>query len=756
MRQLFLLLVFACLHLAPAYGSVSFEATRAGAVQTNPPGVSLTLSVAGGRTVFHRGEVLPLTAAFGASVPGRYDLNTDPGSRDLQWNSDVFHCDAPGAADPLRVYYDREFGMSYSGPGPRFEPLTGKPVTIGYTLNEWLRFDVPGHYRVYLTSGRVVNAAKRHEGLLFQGRSVTSNAVEFTVLPDDPAWDAQTLQSALPLFNADGSDYRTQEARTAAVRTVRFLGTLDAGRAMLTRYESFSEYESLNSAAYYQTRLGLFGFPDLAFVIAEMQRRLADPRFPVFSFFLYDLAQVQFLAAYTQTVPPYVPNNPARDKERQDLLRQRMKAMADFSDQDRLALVAAAPAKLGRAKALSAFTLLQNGYRNRHTPAQRELARSLVLVFDDLTPDEQYSLLDESGYWPDIRGPQMLPLLRRLCAAPQQDHSMALRHLVELSPAEGRRLLLAEIQSLTPRVDLPTLCSLPDRTLPGLDTTLAVNLENSLQQKQGDSSVEARLVERYATAAIVPRVKAGYCYVGCDVEADLLAYFLRTDPAYGAAQLKHALARRKDVGCYRYVLGAVAALHYGPEVERLAVLHLHDPDPQTAADAAKTLGAYGSPAAEAPLWARMREWHRQWAGKAAQIEPTDNPASETWELEYALTQALATAPDWALTAPQLQALKALCVTSGGRQNIESLMQDWSTPVGIAYDEGNLWRVAQYGQMVSLAALETKLAQFPAGTRFRLSSSTVPDGTSAAQVRKQLQTFLARHQMFLEAEPLEHS
>lgn len=112
----------ACLGL-PAHADAAFDAARAGAVAASPAGVSVTLTVAGGKTVFHRGEIIPLTAAFAASVPGRYDLNTDPGSRDLLWNSDAFYCDSPNATDPLRVYYDHEFGMGYSGPGPRFEPL---------------------------------------------------------------------------------------------------------------------------------------------------------------------------------------------------------------------------------------------------------------------------------------------------------------------------------------------------------------------------------------------------------------------------------------------------------------------------------------------------------------------------------------------------------------------------------------------------------------------------------------------------------
>lgn len=129
----------------------------------------------------------------------------------------MFRCDSLAAADPLRVSYDHEFGQVFEEAGPRFGSLMAKPVSITFTLNEWLRFDTPGRYRVFLTSRRVVDTAKRHDALMFQGHAVTSNAVEFTVLPDDPAWDAETLKSALPLYDRVSNDYQTQVYVSAVV-----------------------------------------------------------------------------------------------------------------------------------------------------------------------------------------------------------------------------------------------------------------------------------------------------------------------------------------------------------------------------------------------------------------------------------------------------------------------------------------------------------------------------------------------------------
>ena len=207
---------------------------------------------------------------------------------------------------------------------------------------------------------------------------------------------------------------------------------------------------------------------------------------------------------------------------------------------------------------------------------------------------------------------------------------------------------------------------------------------------------------------------------------------------------------RAGYGCSRYVLGSVAALHYGPEVERLAIAHLHDPDLEAAADAAKTLGAYGSPAAEAPLWARMREWHRQWARR-----DVDSVADQV-ELEYALTFALTSSPHWLLNAGQLKTLAALCVSPAAKQNMEAFVRNWTNPVVIFYGgERDQWVLVQYDSLSTLAALEAKLAQFPHGTRFRLSPVNFPDAASQAQAFARLKPFLENHGMFLALEPFPH-
>ena len=64
-----------------------------------------------------------------------------------------------------------------------------------------------------------------------------------------------------------------------------------------------------------------------------------------------------------------------------------------------------------------------------------------------------------------------------------------------------------------------------------------------------------------------------------------------------------------------------------------------------------------------------------------------------------------------------------------------------------------WSVVQYEHLASLAALESKLAQFPRGTRFRLSAWTLPSWGQQRQALKQLKSFLEKRRMQTDTEPL---
>jgi len=726
----------------------------------NPPGIHLGLRVKGGRTRFHIGEVIPLEAAFSDSAPGGYRVNIDPGNRDLPWSSDAFVVDLPAEApDPLAPLYDGSHGMGYDGPGPQWRELSGAPVAVSLDLNQWRRFDRPGIYRLYLTCARIASRKRDEHGIALDGPPVTSDILQIEILPDDPAWAVQTLQQALPLFT-EARSANNQEARMAASRVLRFLGTPEAERAILNRYATLSQFDFWNSRVYYEGRLGLFGSGHRDVVAQAMQAKIDDPDFPIAEYFLYDLAQLQTLIAYSEPMPPYPQADPAKAVIWRKTVAARQAAQQAFLQAARAHLQQVIGAKRGLAHARSLMTLAEPYSASRESRQRRQaVAADLVAAFDELPSDQQSALLQDTA-WPEIRTPRLLPAIRRLYESPtatestytaEEQRGLALRRLLDLVPVEGRHLLLTEIQRPHLRLPVEILMALPDTRLPQLDSALVTNLEND--RDDNEIGKIAVLIQRYASSSIVDRVRAVYETSpgrwACAIQAPLLAYLLRADPGYGAAAVRKALAARQETGCYRTLLSDIAAPsgaaspYLPPALQTIAIEALDDPDPAVRSDAAKTLGAHGSPAAEAVLWQHLRKWvrtHRE-AQKAAYLS-SDTP-------EGSIAQALATAPAWLIDRRQMAELRRLCdivVPPGAmeRSGAPQIYADTTT----AHGKQESWRVEQY-QMTSRTALKDKLAQFPRGTTFRLMvDPTWSADRQNAALFTDLTTFLQKRGMHL--------
>jgi hypothetical protein len=165
-------------------------------------------------------------------------------------------------------------------------------------------------------------------------------------------------------------------------------------------------------------------------------------------------------------------------------------------------------------------------------------------------------------------------------------------------------------------------------------------------------------------------------------------------------------------------------LHASQDLEKLAIEFLDDPDPEVVIDAAAMLGQNGSGGAEEALWRRFEKWHQEWNGREQELKvdyPDDNPIRIQTSVEQALRMALSNSPAWLADSKKLESLKRLCVTQNERQQVDQLIQRWSSGIEIRFAPAeNEWgnaEVAQYN-LPSLSALKKKLAQFPKGRVFK--------------------------------------
>ncbi|HLM56941.1 MAG TPA: hypothetical protein VK422_12555, partial [Pyrinomonadaceae bacterium] len=436
-------LISACAAVS-GQGRDSFEGRRRAAARSNPPGVGFAVRLKGGQTRFHPGEVIALELAFSSDAPGAYQLDNASYDRGGRLEIDDFHLDPEdGTADPLEDYFGSGL-FGFMGGGLRAYPeLEAKPYVVNAELNERVRFERPGRYRLYVTSHRVAPLRRREE----DGETlVTSNVVEFEILPADPAWSKRALAEAVRVLDSKGAGANHR----AACRVLRFLNT-EAATRELARH--FREDESPGGCER-EFNFGLLATPHRALAVSEMERRLVAPDHPVTTEFLRTLA---FLSLLQQQgfapLPPYVPGDEARTELFTKEYERRRAAYKTTLDGYVRRLALAVFAKEGRARALSLDALL---WMRDHAPRrggeagqdEKLLKDALAAVFAELPVRDQAQLLEYQ--WDVVATPAMLPALRRLYQSPPKGDDrlpgLALRRLYELAPEEGRRLVLEELR----------------------------------------------------------------------------------------------------------------------------------------------------------------------------------------------------------------------------------------------------------------------------------------------------------------------
>jgi hypothetical protein len=736
-------------------------APAASALSRNPEGLSFTIRFKDNKTQFRQGEIVRIEMAFASSLPRTYILNAASYDRSGRLEIDDYHVTPEdGIVDPLKDY--SESGLfGFMGGGLYTTPeLESKPYRITAELNEWVRFDKPGKYRLSVTTDRV-SKLKPDGSRAFNSPSlaVVSNTIEFEIIAPDKAWSKQKLTEAITRLNATDKS----EEQRAACRTLRFMNSVASAREMMRRFRGTdagcdSEYS-----------FGLIASPHRALVVKEMESLMAAPEHPVSGSFLHTLSLLRYLLEHPEPPPSYPQGDAEKRKLWQDEMQARRAAYEQLLTGYLEQLGSVVSRKQKGALAISLNTLFE--YRRDATQGRdasrsdEQLSSALLNVFADLPGDKQYAILNYR--WKQIGNQAWLPLLRRIYEKPpprdsdtREMRDIALRRIYELAPDEARSIIIKEIRSGRPRVSAAALEILPEKTLPELDETLAAQLEHLNADDEYDTlGSYATLVERYATDAIFPRVKAAFenriGKLACAVQTPLLAYFLRVDIAFGLEALKQALAARKDTGCYRSELANVAQLYWHPEMEQLALAHLDDRNAEVIAQAATVLGEHGSAASEQFLWDAMERWHERYNGRESQLRADmkkNDALVDPSMVESYLLRAVGAARAWLTDAQGLKKLRELCVTEQGQQQAAQMLDQWGTNIVITFsleDDGvESASIAQY-QLPTLAALKDKLAQFPRGTTFTWNP-IYGEGKAGARVFTELQAYLNEHGMKLES------
>lgn len=692
----------------PRAGAATFAAMQREGLAENPTGVAFTIAFVAGQQQFFHGEPIQVELCFTSSCARTYRLDAARYDRRGRLDLDEYRVD-PGehVVDPLRDYFEHEAVICG---GISSMPVLGEqPQRMVFELNEWCRFDAPGHYRLFVRSRRI----QREDGDGVTTATTTSNILEFTIVAIDPTTGSRTVDAALATLR----DARDDRAHRAA-RTLRFLGTEEAAAAMV---DHFAEDDIKHEIMF-----GLIASPHRAAIVQRMEARLIVEDAAISALYIDTLA---LLRSWLDAAPGRTGRAAARPR--------RAAAIDEYAARLAGALASKRPA----ARAVAIETLLQIAWQ---LPAERApswfaaATTALPLVFAGLPAATQSNLLVYR--WRQLAGPALRPVLARLLNDPRSSPDLrttALKRLFELDPAAARPHILAAIGSTDPLrfgvLAMEALGALPDETLPELDDALARRLE-AASFGPNELTLAARLVARYATPAIAARVEAVWTRVrdhhAVAPCAALLAYLLRVDPALGEREARRQLASAHRRS--RELLSAAAGLHCGPALEGVLLEMLDDAAPEAVSAAATALGQHGSAAVEPRLWARLTRWHTRWQGRADELRGgliEASPDHSERHIEGALAHAIANGRAWLTDGDALERLARLLVTPHPTRTVERLRREWRAKelkIGLHRSDTGALRIslAQY-TLDSLEQLDAKLAQFPRGSAFVCKADTDP-------------------------------
>jgi hypothetical protein len=260
----------------------------------------------------------------------------------------------------------------------------------------------------------------------------------------------------------------------------------------------------------------------------------------------------------------------------------------------------------------------------------------------------------------------------------ERTREYVLKDVNAISLEEGQKLLAVAIEEPHATLRARDVSDLSMTPSPELDTLLIAKLEGRRTEEMESA---APLVGRYASPAILERVRAVYEVEReawpCNIEAGLLAYFLRVDASYGIKMLPPALAyaaSRQRVTCQRPTLvGAISDIYYSAPIEKAAIAQLDDSSLMAANDAVRVLSAHPSAPALAALLNHFRRFREQWKDFDPQKAAAE--ALQKWNstnqqgLESDLVRAIAQSPDYRRHPDMRQQLSQLCVTDRCRSEV---------------------------------------------------------------------------------------
>ncbi|HMD40947.1 MAG TPA: hypothetical protein VKH15_16800 [Candidatus Acidoferrum sp.] len=626
--------------LATALGFLACPCTFA---QTAGP-VRADLSLAGGKTTYRIGEPIVLLLSFTASEPS-YSLNgttTDPPSP-----IDALTLSPTTGVFP--VLDDQARGHRYSPDYASISDLeVNKPVVAGLTVNAVYRFDQPGHYKVHVTTNRVSSGDLLHSQPL---GPLTTNEVEF---------DIETMSDADEAALAASLEKQIREANTLQ-QAQQFAGQLrwltgDAATrtklSLFLKQKTFAPF-SLDASP------GLWIARNRAFVVAELERALADPSQSLSSGFSLLQTAADLKA---RLIVPFDPSAPDKPLPTQQIEAEYLHQIAATLSQ-----------RAGESQVDAAVTVFTRLAQRKETngadfAAAREVMITHFAQVNDFSVDW---LLNSYGTY--LEDPRIVPALEAILQTQKDpimngENAAALAQMIKIAPQNVRSFVIEEVCANRPTMQ-KSFQDAPFDSLPETDACLKEQIHAAAADPKHASVnllQKTALAARFATNAIYDDLfslfeKSGAAWDG-QARGGMLAYLMRWDPQRARPLLEAALPLTAEQ-LEPNISFALFRGYYSAGLDTFLRERLAKAPPEQAGMAACEMSQYGPVEDQDILRNRLDLWRKQWSGKGV-------PMPEG-KLEGELVQAVILGKEWKMADTPASALRESCISSPCRSRFQA-------------------------------------------------------------------------------------
>lgn len=619
-----------------------------------PPDVHAKLILADSKTTFRIGEPIRLVLEFTADTPG-YNVDILPERQQPTFDA----ISVSPESGVFRWLEEMQRGARYPRDVFSSQKLSTTPTRVELTVNDTVRFDQPGKYKISVTTGRVaagpaLNTVESLDAPPKPPLELTTNEVSVEVRAMSEEEEEKEIKRISAVIDTK-RDLQTDEFVT---RELAFL-TGDASTREKVRRFLAPDNRGGNYGA--NIWYGIYIARNRQLALELLEKALRDVNRPISYSHLSVVSSLRFLLE-NRGVPfdPKVGNGmtwPASDSQQSEIQNRYLSELALSLNK-----------RKGESLTTSAFTVLTMTMKDVENRAAfiAEARRALIQQFDSLSIFGKDQLL--RVYWDDLRDPALVGPLKKLLADNSRlskgVHRFALERLLDLSRDEARPYFIAQICDQTSLVDLEVLGQLNDKSLPEVDACLLEQLRRLKNPIDNFTRVwlqnKAAVAARFATENIYQEVLELYrgaaTSLPYETSAAVLAYLAKQNEAATIPLIEETLTRLEPGQDFNF-LPTLTKLYYSDGIGMILKKRLELNDPQAVSTAAYLLGKYGAAEDEAVLQTRLDRWRKEWRDRVAEAEAAQQGVAER-ELKDALVRGTA----WQMSAERKRELQQGCLT----------------------------------------------------------------------------------------------